>query len=212
MQTKQFREKVYQSMRKRADAIVDLVDALTVAGHVDSPVALSEETPFRRKFSSIFDTLRHGEIDFDLMLPALYENQPTNNEELAGCEVYGLDSTPNEREEAETLEDRVSLKAQKEDPVRYGHKYSWLVRLVNWGTSWVAPVDIQRVDSRLSDSQVGAVQVAEADVRNPKQKVIVADSLYGNHIFLAVFWWSNMLTPWCDYAATWCFTNAPRRM
>jgi hypothetical protein len=27
---------------KRADAIMDLVDALTVAGHVDSPVALSE--------------------------------------------------------------------------------------------------------------------------------------------------------------------------
>jgi hypothetical protein len=174
-------------MRKRADAILDLVDALTVAGHVDSPVALSEETPFRRKFSSIFDTLRHGEFDFDLLLPALYEYQPADSEELAGCEVYGLDCTPNEREEAETLEGRVSLKAQKEDPVRYGHKYSWLVRLVNWRTSWVAPVDVQRVDSSLSDSQVGALQVEEANLRNPKQKVIVADSLYGNHIFLAIF-------------------------
>ena len=187
MQTQQFREKVYQSMRKRADSILDLIDALTVAGHVDSPVALSEETPFRRKFSSIFDTLRHGEIDFDLLLPALQECQPANSDTLADCEVYGLDSTPNEREEAETLEDRGSLKAQKEDPVRYGHKYSWFVRLVNWGTSWVAPVDVQRVDTSLSDSQVGALQVAEADLRNPRQKVIVADSLYGNHIFLAVF-------------------------
>jgi len=187
MQTQQFREKVYQSMQKRADAILDLVDALTVAGHVDSPVALSEETPFRRKFSSIFDTLRHGEIDFDLLLPALYEYQPANSEELAGCEVYGLDCTPNEREEAETLEDRGSLKAQKEDPVRYGHKYSWLVRLIHWGTSWVAPVDVRRVDTSLSDSQIGALQVEELDLRNPKQKVIVADSLYGNHIFLAVF-------------------------
>ena len=184
MQTQQFREKVYQSMRKRADAILDLVDALTVAGHVDSPVALSEETPFRRKFSSIFDTLRHGEIDFDLFLPVLHDYQPPNSEELAGCEIYGLDCTPNEREEAETLEDRGSLKAQKEDPVRYGHKYSWLVRLVNWGTSWVAPVDVRRVDTRLSDSQLGALQVEEADLRSPKQKVIVTDSLYGNHIFL----------------------------
>ena len=187
MQTQQFREKVYQSMRKRADASVDLVDALTVAGHVDLPVALSEETPFRRKFSSIFDTLRHGEIDFDLLLAALYAYQPANSEELAGCEIYGLDCTPNEREEAETLEDRGSLKAQKEDPVRYGHKYSWLVRLIHWGTSWVAPVDVRRVDSRLSDSELGALQVEEADLRHPKQKVMVADSLYGNHIFLAVF-------------------------
>jgi hypothetical protein len=187
MQTQQFREKVYQSMRKRADAILDLVDALTVAGHVASPVALSEETPFRRKFSSIFDTLRHGEIDFDLLLAALYEYQPDNSQELAGCEVFGLDCTSNEREEAETLADRVSLKAQKEDPVRYGHKYSWFVRLVQCGTSWVAPVDVRRVDSSLSDSQVGALQVEEADLRSPKQKVIVADSLYGNPIFLAIF-------------------------
>jgi hypothetical protein len=187
MQTQQFREKVYQSMRKRADAILDLIDALTVAGHVESPVALSEETPFRRKFSSIFDTLRHGEIDFDLLLAVLYEYQPANSEELAGCEAYGLDCTPNEREEAETLEDRGSLKAQKDDPVRYGHKYSWLVRLVHWGTSWVAPVDVRRVDSGLSDSELGALQVKEADLRHPNQKVIVADSLYGNHIFLAVF-------------------------
>ena len=174
-------------MVKRADAIFDLIDALTVAGHVDSPVALSEETPFRRKFSSIFDTLRQGEFDFDLLLQVLYEYQPANSEELAGCEVYAMDCTPNERPEAETLEDRGSLKAQKEDPVRYGHKYSWLGRLVNWGTSWVAPVDIRRVDTSLSDSQVGALQVEELDVRNPKQKVVVADSLYGNNIFLAVF-------------------------
>ena len=187
MLTQQFREKVYQSMRKRADAILDLIDALTVTGHVDSPVALSEETPFRRKFSSIFDTLRQGEFDFDLLLQILFEYQPANCEELAGCEAYGLDCTPNERPEAETLEDRGSLKTQKEDPVRYGHKYSWLGRLVNWGTSWVAPVDIRRVDTSLSDSQVGALQVEELDLRNPKQKAVVADSRYANHIFLAVF-------------------------
>jgi hypothetical protein len=173
-------------MRKRADAILDLIDALTVAGHVDSPVALSEETPFRRKFSSIFDTLRQGEFDFDLLLQALHEYQPPNSEELAGCEVDALDCTPNERPEAETLEDRGSLKAQKEDPVRYGHKYSWIVRLIEWGTSWVAPVDVRRVDSSLSDSQVGSLQVEELDLRNPKPKVIVADSLYGNHVFLII--------------------------
>jgi hypothetical protein len=152
MRTQQFREKVYQNMRKRADAILDLVDVLTVAGHVDSPVALSEETLFRRKFSAIFDTLRHGENDFDLLLADLDEYQPADSEELAGCEVYGLDCTSNDWKEAETLEDRRSLKTQEEDPVHYGQKYSWFVRLVPWGTSWVAPVDVRRVDSSLSDS------------------------------------------------------------
>ena len=46
MPIQQFREAVYQSMRKHPDAILDIIDALTVAGHVESPVALSEETRF----------------------------------------------------------------------------------------------------------------------------------------------------------------------
>ena len=166
---------------------MDMIDALTVAGHVNSPVALSEETPFRRKFSSIFDTLLHGEIDFDLLLQALFECQPGNSEQIADYELYGLDCTPNEREEAETLEDRGSLKTEKNEPVRYGHKYSWLVRLIHWGTSWVAPVDVRRVETSLTDSQIAGVQVMELDQRNSKPKVVVADSLYGNHLFLAIF-------------------------
>ena len=187
MQIQQFRNAVYQSVLKRADAFFNLLDALTVAGHVNSPVALSEEAPFERKFSSIFDTLLQAEFDFDQLLCAVYEYQPVEADQIAGYEVYAQDTTPNERSEAETLEDRGSLKAQKDDPVRYGHKYSWLVRLVNWGTSWVAPVDVQRVATRVTDNQVGAVQVAELDQRNSKPKVVVADSLYGNHFFLAIF-------------------------
>lgn len=187
MQIQQFRNTVYQAMRRRADAFIDLLDALTVAGHVNSPVALSEQTPFRRKFSSVFDTLQQAEFDFDELLPALYDFQPPDSEKIAGYEVYGLDTTPNERSEAETLEDRGSLKAQKDEPVRYGHKYSWLTRLINWGTSWVAPVDVIRVATSASDSQTGSVQVQELDQRNPNPKVIVADSLYANHLFLAIF-------------------------
>ena len=115
MLLQQFRQTVYQAMRKRADAFFDLVDALTAADHVNSPVALSEETLFRRKFSSVFDTLQQAEIDFDELLPALYEFQPPDSEKIAGYEVYGLDTTPNERPEAETLEDRGSLKTQKDE-------------------------------------------------------------------------------------------------
>jgi hypothetical protein len=187
MLTQQFRKAVYQSFCKRADALMDLVDALTVAGHVNSPVALSEVTPFRRKFSSIFDTLRQGEIDFDLLLPALMEYQPSDSELIAGYELYALDCTPNERDEAETLEDRGSLKTEKDEPVRYGHKYSWLVRLLHGGTSWAAPEDVRRVETSLTDSEVASVQVRELDQRDSKPKGVTADSLYANCIFLAIF-------------------------
>ena len=175
-------------MRKRADSIFDLVDALSVAGHVDSPVALSEEAPFRRKFSSIFDTLLHSEFDFDLLLQTLLSYQPDDSDQLADYyEVYALDCTPNDRPEAVTLEGRGSLKTLKNEPVRYGHKYSWLARLVYQGTSWAAPVDVRRVDTSLSVSQVAGVQVKELDQRDSKPKVVVAESLYGNHVFQVFF-------------------------
>jgi hypothetical protein len=108
-----------QSVLKRADAFFNLLDALTVVGHVNSPVALSEEAPYKRKFCSIFDTLLQAEFDFDQLLHALYDYQPAEAEQIAGFEIYAHDTTPNERQEAETLEDRGSLKAQKDDPVRY---------------------------------------------------------------------------------------------
>ena len=130
MQIQQFRAAVYQSISKRADSMMNLVDALTVAGHVDSPVALSEEAPFQRKFSSVYDALQHGEFDCNQLLQTLLACQPDNSEQIAGYGVYAADCTPNERSGARTLGDRGFLKAQKNEPVRYGHKYSWLAGLV----------------------------------------------------------------------------------
>ena len=187
MLIQQFRNAVYQSIVKRPDAMLDLLDALTVAGHVVSPVALSEEKPFRRKFSSIFDGLLEGEFDFDRLQDSLHTWQPANSERIGGYEVYALDTTPIVRPEAETLAERGLLKAKPEGAVCYGHKYSWLARLVHPGTSWVAPVDVRRVPIHLTDNQVAVAQVSEEDLRNPRPKVVVADSLYGSHRFLSVF-------------------------
>ena len=183
----QFRQAVYDCLQKRADALLDLIDSLTVAGQVTSPVALSEEIPFRRQHSSIPDALNEGELDLAELGQVLYDWQPPEAETIAGYEVYAVDTTPEERPEAETLADRGQLKSQKDAPVRLGHKYSWLARLVTVGTSWVAPLDVQRVPTSRSDNLVAAEQVKALDQRSDHQKVVVADSLYANKIFLAVF-------------------------
>jgi len=183
----QFRQLVYQILSKRADATLELIDALTVAGYVSSPVALSEEIPFRRKFSSVYDVLSEGKIDNEELHPILYEQQPGECEQIAGYEVYGLDTTPDERPEAETLAERVLLKAQKNEPVRTGQKYSWLVRLVKQRTSWVAPWDVRRVKAGSNDNQTAVEQVEALDKQSQRLKVVVADSLYANAVFLAVF-------------------------
>ena len=183
----QFRQAVYQRLPKRADATLDFIDALTVAGHVNSPVALSEEVSFRRKFSSIFDVLSEGDLDAERLPPVLTDQQPADCEQIAGYEVHAVDTTPDERPEAETLAERGLLKAQKNVPARKGQKFSWLVRLVKPNTSWVAPWDVRRVKADHTDNQTAVEQVQALDQQNSRRKVIVADSLYANAVFLAVF-------------------------
>jgi hypothetical protein len=182
----EFREAVYQKVIWRPAAILDLVDALTTIGHVSSPVALSESPLFRRKFSSVYDALVHGELG-DELKSLFNDSQNADWETIAGYEVHAVDATPNERMSAETLADRGALKAQQKDPLRYGHKYSWLVRLVQSGTSWVAPEDIERIGTQTTDTKIAAQQVKELAVRNPRPKVITADSRYRDKHFLGVF-------------------------
>ncbi len=69
-----------------------------------------------------------------------------------------------------------------------GHVYSWLVRLVENGTSWCMPLDVSRVSTESTDSQVGSEQVEALSTQDSSRpKVVVADSLYCNVAFLSVF-------------------------
>jgi len=182
----EFRKAVYQEVIWRPAAILDLVDALTSAGHVNSPVALSEAPVFRRKFSSVYDALVHGDLG-DELKNLFNGSQDSDWETIAGYEVHAIDATPNERMSAETLADRGVLKAHRKEAVRYGHKSSWLVRLVQSGTSWVAPEDMERIGTATTDTKVAAQQVKGLAGRNLRPKVITADSRYRDQHFLGVF-------------------------
>jgi hypothetical protein len=183
----EFRKAVYQSLKRRADILFDLIDALTVAGQVSSPVVLSEQKPFRRKYESVYDGLENGEMDIGEILSLLPDCVPEDSETIAGYKVYAVDATPNEHEEAETLPDRSVLKASQSEPLRYGHKYSWVVRLIHFGTSWAAPVDLERISTEMTDTKLAAVQVQELDLRDGQAKVMVADSRYQDRQFLGIF-------------------------
>jgi len=83
----EFRKAVYQSLRKRADILFDRIDALTVAGQVSSPVALSEQKPFCRKFGSVYDGLENGEMDIGEILSLLRHGMPEASETIAGYKI-----------------------------------------------------------------------------------------------------------------------------
>ena len=68
---------------------MDLVNALTIAGHVSSPVALSEPPRFKRKFSSVYEALVFG--DWGNELRTVFSNsQDENWETIAGRDKYFL--------------------------------------------------------------------------------------------------------------------------
>jgi len=165
---------------------MDLVNALTIAGHVSSPVALSESPMFPRKFSSVYDALVLGDLGDDLRT-VFSDSQDEHWETIAGYEVHAVDATPNERMAAETLADRGALKASQKEALRYGHKSSWLVRLVQSGTSWAAPEDITRISTDTTDTKVAAQQIKDLAERNKQPKVITADSRYRDKHFLGAF-------------------------
>ena len=62
-----FRESLYNQLPARADALMNLLDALTSDGHIAiSVVQLSESYQFKRKYSSITDAISNGlsSVDF----------------------------------------------------------------------------------------------------------------------------------------------------
>jgi hypothetical protein len=117
-----FREVVYQSFERRADAGLELIDALTSTPGVESPVELSESPLFRRRFSSIYDVLKWGRLHYERLRQLLDELQPEDAETVAGYEVYALDCTDDPAPEAETLPDRSRTKKGKNAGTQVGHR------------------------------------------------------------------------------------------
>ncbi|HOV48747.1 MAG TPA: transposase [Anaerolineae bacterium] len=183
----QFRDTVYRCFEKRGDAALDLLDALTSAAAVESPVALSTSPLFRRVFSSVYDVLTEGRLDEEALRTAWYNHQPRESETIAGYEVYGVDATPRPYTDAPTLPEAQYLKTEARAVAEVGYKYSWVARLVQWGTSWVAPQAVARIGVQSSDSATAVAQVQALDRQSAHPKVVVGDSLYANKVFLAVF-------------------------
>ena len=183
----QFRQAVYSRFEQRADMLFELVDGLTAAPTVESPVAVSESPLFRRGFSSVYDALEHGEMNLFQLRKLLNRHQPEGAETIAGYQVYAVDCTEEEHPEAETLPDRHQTRKGRFAPKIVGHRYSWVARLVQKGTSWTMPQDIERVSTTSTDSQVAAEQVGRLDKQSDQRKVVVGDSLYSNEVFLRPF-------------------------
>lgn len=185
-----FRHKLLGVFPRRADALFELIDALLLTLDPRSPVELSLSPAFRRRFSMVYDALQHGQVDPELARQLLAEAEPAEVLPLAGCAVYGVDTTVDLRPDAETLSDRGKVYSTCQKKAVPGHQYSWLGRIVSQAPAWFAPRDVERVATCDTPAVVAARQVlrlAATLVVAGMLNVVVADSGYAKAPFLAAF-------------------------
>lgn len=207
-QLEQFRNEVYAWFPHRADALMDLLDALSSTTTARSVVELSLHPVFRRKYSSVHDGIEN------LFVPSKEETATQERQELEQALVrllvpylprphypfwlLGTDVTSASRPFARTLTDRTfvyrpnPVKGVK--PVTIGHHYSVLAVLPEkprpHAPPWVIPLLVNRVTSRETKRAAGLSQITRLveDVMLPFHQelcVNVVDSDYSAVTYLA---------------------------
>lgn len=101
----QFRQQIYQTFTQRSAALLELIDAVAQTPRPHSPAELS--LAMQRHWTSLYDALRHGEIDLDKLRPLLVKTAATAaSYRVAGCRVVLIDHTGFPRPMARTVAER----------------------------------------------------------------------------------------------------------
>lgn len=176
--SEQFLKAVYNNIIKRSDSYLELGLALASSSQIESVVRLSESALYRRKFSSIYETLSEVEWDAANVLKAELELFKENCETLAGYEVYSGDSTFIKRNEAKTLEARV-MKRFSNGELAYGHESYWMMRLSKPENSWAGVALVERLAEKDTVSSMAAKQMKQVATQHGNKKLFVFDAGHG---------------------------------
>jgi hypothetical protein len=207
---KQFRDKLYQSLKYRKDTVMDLVDAIAANTTARSPVELSLSSLFPRKYSALYkgiqemsqttqtdsiETEKSQKSPIEARTEAIAELIPTPKQKQ--FYLWAIDVTPLPRPYAKTLFERRiiyqpnTIKGNK--PINIGLSYSVLTSLPETeetgNTSWAIPLTVERVKSEQTGKQVGSQQLRQ--ILNNENlpwsnnlSVVVVDSDYSSKTFL----------------------------
>jgi len=201
----EFRNDLYDSIDKRADATMDLIDALSGNQSAASPVQLSLSTLFRRQYASLHDAVdnfyvsktakyKRTELQQKIMrvTSSLIPKPGTRNFYL-----FGADATSQPRQFAKSLSDRGfvhrsnPIKGNK--PITIGHSYSALAGMPEKkdmaDPPWVVPVSLLRIPTDEKATDIAALQIEALlnDSQLPFGKalnVVVGDTAYSAVTFL----------------------------
>ena len=158
-----FRTRLHASFDQRANATMELIDALASSTQATSAVQVSLSSLFRRKYSSLHDAVdnffvptcqekaseERDEHQRELMrIVAPLCPKPSSREFY----LFALDATSQSRQFSDTLEDRGFVYNPNpiigNKPITIGHSYSTLVALLEKDSDnappWVLPLSIKK--------------------------------------------------------------------
>lgn len=145
-----FRDEVHQCFTRWADTLFETVDALLCGpARLDSLPHLSLQPELRRGHGSLYAALAEGDLDTDAL-----------GRVLAGAiqpdfgSVFAVDASNWHRPDAVTSPHRTlnydsrkdnGTTGQRVDPTTPGWAFQWLTQIGPTRTSWVTPVDVERI-------------------------------------------------------------------
>jgi hypothetical protein len=151
---------------------------------MESVVGLSESPMYRRKFSSIYETLSEVEWNPVTLLKAEFELFKDSCERLGEYEVYSGDSTFIKRNEANTLASRV-MKRFSNGELAYGHESYWMMRLSKPENSWAGVALVKRMAETDTVTSMAAKQMKQVATQHGNKKLFVFDAGHGVEILQA---------------------------
>jgi hypothetical protein len=167
-----FRRSFYECLRRRADALFELADAILSAdAAVPSPVHLSLETSHRRGWASLYAALDRGRIDADALRDLLARHPLAGN---GSTPVYAVDVSVWPRCDAESSPERGYYyhpsRHSAGQPIVAGWAYQFIAQLNFVRESWTAPVDASRVRPAEDTNVVAVEQVKGLLGRRAKEE------------------------------------------
>ena len=154
-----FRAELYDCFTRRADALLELTDALLAAEIVTSLPHLSLHAAHRRGWGSLYDALAAGRIDGAALRTRLSRQAKLDGQPA----VYAVDLSVWPRCDAETSPARGFYyhpsRHSAGQPIVAGWAYQWLAQLSFTRDSWTAPLDVRRVHPFENANAVAVEQI-----------------------------------------------------
>jgi len=183
---RKYQKELMASFPKRANSILQLVEALASAEKPTSIVELSQEGAFQRSFSNVHKAVDALDIERQshIWMEMFFKRFP--QEKKRPFHLYAIDVTPESKRYSETMEDRtfVHKADQLGKPIIIGLEASVLVAIPeqeDGEAKWTLPLSVERVSSKETACEAVKKQLqllAQLEVHDEKLSVIAVDSGY----------------------------------